>query len=52
MKRNMDEIKRDLSHIFWIGGADTSGKSTVSDNLAEKYGFIVEEHFGLKNEIG
>ena len=41
MKRNMDEIKRDLSHVFWIGGADTSGKTTVSDFLSEKYGFSV-----------
>ena len=41
MKKSMDEVKRDLSHIFWIGGPDTSGKTTVSDNLSEKYGFRV-----------
>ena len=41
MQRNIDEIKRDLSHIFWVGGADTSGKTTVSDILSEKYGFNI-----------
>ena len=41
MKRSMKEIKRDLSHVFWIGGADTSGKSTVADKMSEKYGFGV-----------
>ena len=29
----------DLSTIYWIGGAPCSGKSTIAENLAFKYGF-------------
>jgi 2-phosphoglycerate kinase len=29
----------DLSNIYWIGGAPCSGKSTIAETLAFKYGF-------------
>lgn len=31
------EIKRQLSHILWIGGATDSGKSTIAENLASRW---------------
>jgi 2-phosphoglycerate kinase len=35
------ELKKQLAHIFWIGGATDSGKSTVAQRLAERWGASV-----------
>lgn len=35
------EPKKGLAHILWLGGATDSGKSTVAQNLAQRYGISV-----------
>ncbi|NTU54924.1 MAG: hypothetical protein HGA79_01600 [Anaerolineales bacterium] len=35
------ELKKQLAHILWIGGATDSGKSTVARNLAHRHGLSV-----------
>jgi 2-phosphoglycerate kinase len=37
----MRELKRQLSHVFWIGGSPCSGKSSIATILAEVYGFCI-----------
>ena len=37
----MSELKKQLAHILWIGGATDSGKSTVAQNLAQRYGISI-----------
>jgi|GEM_PF-3397307 hypothetical protein len=44
MKRNAEEIKRDLSHVYWIGGISRGGKSTVAESLKEEFGFSIYDH--------
>ncbi len=47
-----------LSNVFWIGGGSCGGKTTVTDMLAEKHGFVpyhaeehvFSEHCDLANE--
>ena len=34
-------MKRDLEHVLWIGGAPCSGKSSIAEMLASKYGLAV-----------
>lgn len=35
------DLRKQLAHILWIGGATDSGKSTVARNLAQRYGISV-----------
>jgi dephospho-CoA kinase len=48
-------LKAYLSNVFWIGGGSCSGKTTITDMLAEKHGFVPyhaeehTEHRGLVN---
>jgi 2-phosphoglycerate kinase len=32
----MDDLKRKLAHVYWIGGSPCSGKSSIVDLLAKK----------------
>ncbi len=34
-----ETIQRELVHVYWLGGAPCSGKSSVADTLAAKYGW-------------
>lgn len=35
------DLRKQLSHVLWIGGATDSGKSTVARALAERHGMYV-----------
>jgi hypothetical protein len=50
-------LKAYLSNVFWIGGGTCGGKTTITDMLAEKHGFVPyhaehrgREHFALASE--
>ena len=48
MKRDRQQVKRDLSHVYWIGGSGCSGKSTIADMMVKDFGFTVyhcDEHW-------
>jgi hypothetical protein len=34
-----DELRRRLSHVYWIGGSPCSGKSSIVEWLSERYAF-------------
>ncbi len=36
-----EELKKQLAHVLWIGGATDTGKSTIAQNLAEHHGLQV-----------
>ncbi len=36
-----NELKERLTHVLWIGGATDTGKSTIAQNLANRYGLYV-----------
>jgi 2-phosphoglycerate kinase len=36
--RDSDSLTSRLRHVYWIGGASGSGKSTIARRLADKYG--------------
>ena len=41
-------LKVQLQNVFWIGGAAYGGKTTITDLLADRYGFVPyhsEDHF-------
>ena len=41
----MDEdLRQDLSHVLWIGGATDCGKTTVSRMMAERHGFQIYDY--------
>lgn len=40
------ELKKQLSHILWIGGATDSGKSTIALHLASRWGASVYHYDG------
>lgn len=47
-KENM-KAQKEAPLIYWLGGSTCAGKTTVSNILAEKYGFEIyhcDEHFG------
>ena len=44
MERGLEDIKRDLSHVYWIGGASRGGKSTVAEAIEKEFGFSVYAH--------
>ncbi|MGI5916954.1 MAG: hypothetical protein ACOX9A_10980 [Anaerolineae bacterium] len=33
----MNDVRQALSHVLWMGGSPCSGKTTISDILAERY---------------
>jgi 2-phosphoglycerate kinase len=33
-----ETMKRELEHVFWIGGSPCSGKSSIAEMLASRYG--------------
>lgn len=35
------ELKNRLAHVMWLGGATDTGKSTIAQNLASRYGIHV-----------
>lgn len=35
------ELRKQLSHVLWIGGATDTGKSTLAQNLADRQGMTV-----------
>ena len=37
----MFDVGRELGHIFWLGGSPCSGKSTISEILASRFGLDV-----------
>jgi 2-phosphoglycerate kinase len=46
----ISEPNKQLAHILWIGGATDSGKSTVAQNLAQRYGIFVYHYDKVDNE--
>jgi 2-phosphoglycerate kinase len=46
----ISEPNKQLAHILWIGGATDSGKSTVAQNLAQRYGISVYHYDKVDNE--
>ncbi len=34
-----DELRRRLSHVYWIGGSPCSGKSSIVERLSERHAF-------------
>ena len=44
MQRKVEDVKRDLSHVYWIGGLSKGGKSTVTKAIKEEFGFFVYDH--------
>ncbi len=47
MQTSPQDVKHDLSHVYWIGGSACAGKTTIADILAKDHGFTVyhcEEH--------
>jgi uridine kinase len=38
---NLEEIKQNLSHVYWIGGSGCAGKTTIADMIADQYGITV-----------
>ena len=44
MKRDLEDIKHDLSHVYWIGGTSRGGKSTVAKAIEKEFGFSVYVH--------
>jgi len=44
-----DELRRRLSHVYWIGGSPCSGKSSIVERLSERHAFQsyrVDDAFG------
>jgi hypothetical protein len=37
----IEALRQSLRHVYWIGGASGSGKSTIARRLAERYGMQV-----------
>jgi hypothetical protein len=44
------ELRQELSHVLWIGGATDAGKSTIARNLADRYGLVVY-HYDKQDAI-
>jgi adenylate kinase family enzyme len=44
MKRELEDIKRDLSHVYWIGGASRGGKTTVAEAIVDEFLFSIYHH--------
>ena len=40
--------KESLSHVFWIGGATTAGKSTIATKLADDFSMI---HYSIDSQL-
>ena len=37
--RDIQDIKRDLKHVYWLGGSSCAGKSTIARLFADELGF-------------
>ncbi len=37
----VDKCAGDLAHVFWVGGSPCSGKSSITEMLAEKHGLRI-----------
>ena len=49
-----EDLKYDLSHILWIGGAPCSGKSTIARLLCQRHGlplYSCDENFEAHKEL-
>lgn len=47
------ELRQQLAHVLWIGGATDTGKSTIARNLADRYGIVVyhyDKHDAIHHE--
>ena len=44
------DLRKRLTHVFWIGGATDTGKSTVAQNLADRYGMYVYHYDKTNSE--
>lgn len=49
-----EELKRQLGHVYWVGGGSGAGKSTIARRLAKEHGFthystddVMAEHVEL-----
>lgn len=34
-------LRQDLAHVYWVGGSPCSGKSSIVDSLAQRYGLRI-----------
>src|SRR5581483_236713 len=41
MYYNSEALRHELAHVYWLGGSPCSGKSSIADSLAEKYGLHI-----------
>lgn len=41
MNRDIQDIKRDLKHVYWLGGSSCAGKSTIAQMLEEELGLDI-----------
>jgi hypothetical protein len=41
MQKDIGELQRELSHVYWIGGSPCAGKSSIASTLAETYGITL-----------
>ena len=39
MNRDIQDIKRDLTHVYWLGGSSCAGKTTISERFENQLGF-------------
>lgn len=44
MKRDLEDLKHDLSHVYWLGGASKGGKSTAAESIQHEFGYFVYDH--------
>jgi hypothetical protein len=38
-KSHLETLRRQLAHIYWLGGSPCAGKSSIADSLVQAYGF-------------
>lgn len=41
MHRDIQDIKRDLKHVYWLGGSSCAGKSTIAQLFEDELGFDI-----------
>ena len=41
MNRVPQDIKRDLTHVYWLGGSSCAGKTTMSERFEKELGFDI-----------
>ncbi|MDA0744945.1 MAG: hypothetical protein O2954_00360 [bacterium] len=44
MGHDLENIRRDLSHVYWIGGSSRGGKTTVARALGKEFDFSIYHH--------